>query len=107
MGPALCPWLPGTGALARAAAESGGAVLPAATRGVHSARAKRAFVNRLAERRGVTTVAPLLQVVVPPYRRVTARISFGDTVDVAAIARLADDGAITEALRANALSLLA
>jgi 1-acyl-sn-glycerol-3-phosphate acyltransferase len=104
--PPLSAWLRGTGALARAAASSRGFALPATTRGVHSPRAKRALLNRFAERRGVSTVAPLLQVVLPRYRRVAALVSFGEPIDTAAITNLGDDGAITQALRAGALSLL-
>lgn len=57
----LEPWQPGTSALVRACAEVDGRVLVAGVSGVHSARAKRLALNRWAERRGVTTLSPLLQ----------------------------------------------
>lgn len=59
--PLLAPWTPGTAVLLRAAARVGGAVVVAGVSGVHSPRAKRLILNRWAERRGITTLAPLLQ----------------------------------------------
>jgi len=57
----LKPWQPGVAALVQAAARYDGRVLLAGVRGVHSRRAKQHLLNRWAERRGVTTVCPLLQ----------------------------------------------
>jgi hypothetical protein len=54
-------WQAGVPALVRACARVDGLVLLAGVRGVHSARAKRTLLNRWAERRGVTTLSPLLQ----------------------------------------------
>lgn len=59
----LKPWQPGVAALVQATARYDGRVLLAGVRGVHSRRAKQHPLNRWAERRGVTTVCPLLQMV--------------------------------------------
>ncbi len=59
----LAPWQPGVRALLRAAAKQDASVHVAGVRGVHSPRAKRFVLNRLAERHGVTTLCPLLQLV--------------------------------------------
>jgi hypothetical protein len=48
-------------------------VLVAGVRGVHSPRAKRLLLNRLAEQRGVSTLSLLLQVV-GRLRDVNARV---------------------------------
>lgn len=57
----LQPWQPGVSALVDACARVDGRVLVAGVRGVHSPRAKRWLLNRAAERRGITTLSPLLQ----------------------------------------------
>jgi 1-acyl-sn-glycerol-3-phosphate acyltransferase len=57
----LEPWHPGVSALVEACARVDGQVLVAGVRGVHSPRAKRWLLNRAAERRGITTLSPLLQ----------------------------------------------
>lgn len=57
----LGDWQAGVPALVKACARVDGRVLLAGVRGVHSARAKRMRLNRWAERRGVTTLSPLLQ----------------------------------------------
>lgn len=59
----LKPWQPGVATLVRVCAQSQGRILVAGVRGVHSPRAKRLLLNRLAEQRGITTLAPLLQIV--------------------------------------------
>lgn len=59
----LLDWQPGVGTLVRACLRQHGRVVVAGVRGVHSPRAKRWLVNRLAERRGITTLSPLLQIV--------------------------------------------
>jgi hypothetical protein len=61
--PLLAAWQPGVSALTRALSQVDGQLYLAGVRGVHSPRAKRLLVNRWAEERGVTTLAPLLQMV--------------------------------------------
>jgi len=56
-------WQPGVSALVRACERVAGSVLVAGVRGVHSPRAKRLLLNRLAEKRGITTLSPLVQLV--------------------------------------------
>jgi hypothetical protein len=69
----LKPWQPGVEALVKATLRVGGQVWVTGVRGVHSPRAKRWAINRWAERRGVTTLSPLLQMVVG-LRDVSMRI---------------------------------
>jgi Acyltransferase len=69
----LKPWHPGVSALVAACARVDGRVLVAGVRGVHSPRAKRWLLNRAAERRGITTLSPLLQMV-GKLRDVTTRV---------------------------------
>jgi hypothetical protein len=76
----LLPWHPGAAVLARLALSAGGTVHPALVRGVHSARAKWLPPVRLAERFGVTTLAPLLQVAYRMFRDVAPRVRFGAAV---------------------------
>ncbi len=59
----LKPWRAGVSALVRACARVKGRVVLSGVRGVHSPRAKRWLVNRWAERRGISTLSPLLQIV--------------------------------------------
>jgi 1-acyl-sn-glycerol-3-phosphate acyltransferase len=59
----LKPWQPGVATLLKACAHVDGRAVLAGVRGVHSPRAKRWLLNRLAERRGITTLSPLLQMV--------------------------------------------
>lgn len=61
--PLLLAWQPGVSALVKACERVSGSVLVAGVRGVHSPRAKRLLINRLAEKRGVTTLSPLVQLV--------------------------------------------
>jgi hypothetical protein len=61
--PLLKPWQPGVTTLLKACARVDGRAVLAGVRGVHSPRAKRWLLNRLAERRGITTLSPLLQMV--------------------------------------------
>lgn len=106
-GEELAPWLPGTGALVRATARAGGVVVAALVSGVHSARVKRLLVTRFAERRGVTTLAPLLQIALPVFRDVHVRVRFAEAVDARVLAGDVDDDAtITARARARALALL-
>jgi 1-acyl-sn-glycerol-3-phosphate acyltransferase len=100
-------WQPGTGALVRAAAAAGGRVAVAIVAGVHSARAKRLLVTRLAERRGVTTLAPLIQIALPGFKDVDVRVRVGVANPAADLARgAADDAEITERLRGRAAALV-
>jgi len=69
----LEPWQPGVSTLVEACQRVNGRVLVAGVRGVHSPRAKRWLLNRLAEQRGITTLSPLLQMV-GKLRDVTARV---------------------------------
>jgi len=61
--PLLEPWQPGVSLLVEACQRVAGRVLVAGVRGVHSPRAKRLLLNRLAEKRGITTLSPLVQLV--------------------------------------------
>ena len=101
----LAPWQPGTGALVRGAARAGGVVVGAVVSGVHSARAKRLLVTRLAERRGLTTLAPLLQVALRRCRDVEAVVRFADAVDAHALAEDGEDALAAARVREVALSL--
>lgn len=62
--PLLEPWQAGVSVLVEVCERVGGSVFVAGVRGVHSPRAKRSWLNRLAEERGITTLSPLLQLVV-------------------------------------------
>jgi hypothetical protein len=99
-------WAAGTGALTRGAAGARGMVVAAIVQGVHSTRAKRLVWTRLAERHGVTTLAPLLQVALPAYREVRARVRFSAAAGARALAGGLDDAAITARVRSMALELL-
>ena len=71
--PLLEGWQPGVSALVKACERVAGRVFVAGVRGVHSPRAKRLGLVRLAEKRGITTLSPLVQLVVR-LRDVTARV---------------------------------
>ena len=73
----LGPWPPGTGVLAARASALGVAVVPAFVSGVHSRRAMRLPLVRFAERRGITTIAPLIQATMPGFRDVVVSVRFG------------------------------
>jgi len=75
--PLLGTWSEGTGVLASRAAALGAAVVPVFVYGVHSPRAKRLALVRWAERRGITTIAPLIQATVPGFRDVTVTARIG------------------------------
>jgi hypothetical protein len=100
------PWPRGTGALVRGAARAGGVLAAGVVDGVHSARAKRLLVTRIAERYGLTTLAPLLQVAVPAYRDVRARVRFSDAIDASGLAASGNDAQITERVRSMTRRLL-
>ncbi len=59
----LKPWQPGTAALVAACARVDGRVLVAGVRGCALAARQTLLLNRLAERRGITTLSPLLQMI--------------------------------------------
>ncbi|WP_437765743.1 1-acyl-sn-glycerol-3-phosphate acyltransferase [Sorangium sp. So ce281] len=104
----LAEWQPGAGALLRAAAAAGGRAAVAIVSGVHSPRAKRLAITRWAERRGITTLAPLLQAALPGFDDVEVRVRLGEARDAAEVARGArDDAALTRRLKDEAASLLA
>jgi hypothetical protein len=63
----------------RGALHRSGRVFLALVSGVHSARAKRLLITRMAEQRGVTTFAPLVQVALPGFRDVAVRIAMRES----------------------------
>jgi hypothetical protein len=69
----LGPWQPGVSVLVKACERAAGRVFVAGVRGVHSPRAKRLLINRLAEKRGISTLSPLVQLV-GRLRDVKARV---------------------------------
>jgi hypothetical protein len=99
----LKPWQPGAATLVRACVRSRGRILVAGVRGVHSPRAKRLLLNRLAERRGITTLAVLLQLVLR-LRDVKTHVAFAEVASEA-LARLGCDEQIAR-LRAALLSAI-
>jgi hypothetical protein len=103
--PALAPWRAGTGLFAARASRMGAEVVPAFVRGVHSARAKRLPFVRWAERRGTTTIAPLVQATMPGFDDVAVTIRFGAPIDRGPLSGAADDAARTEIIRAAVLAL--
>ncbi len=102
--PLLGPWQPGVPALVKACARASGRVLLAGVRGVHSPRAKRLLLTRLAERRGVTTLSPLLQLV-RGLRDVTARVGLVEAAPAAELGSLAERE-LVERLRGALLSAI-
>lgn len=102
----LAPWLPGTSALVKATARQGGHVMVSIVAGVHSPRAKRLLVTKLAEQRGITTIAPILQAALPGFRDVLVRVRFSRPLLAEEIAREGGEAAITERLRREARALL-
>jgi hypothetical protein len=95
--PLLGPWSDGTGVLATRAAALGAAVVPVFVSGVHSRRAKRLPVVRWAEKRGITTIAPLIQATLPGFRDVVVSVRIGAP---ATIDRTATHVECTQVLRA-------
>lgn len=91
----LEPWHPGVSALVQACQRADGRVLVAGVRGVHSPRAKRWLLNRAAERRGITTLSPLLQMV-GKLRDVTARVCCLDAGGASALHELDQNEQQTE-----------
>lgn len=76
-GQLLAPWQPGVTTLLRACAKVQARVVVAGVRGVHSPKAKGFLLNRIAEARGITTLAPLLQMV-GKLRDVVTRVHCAD-----------------------------
>jgi hypothetical protein len=91
----LGPWQPGVSALVAACARAQGQVLVAGVRGVHSPRAKRWLLNRVAERRGITTLSPLLQMV-GGLRDVTTRVCCHEVADGLTLTRLSGPEQVAE-----------
>ena len=71
--PLLEEWQPGVSTLVKACERAAGRVFVAGVRGVHSPRAKRLRLVRLAEKRGISTLSPLVQLV-GRLRDVEARV---------------------------------
>jgi hypothetical protein len=95
-------WQLGSGRLAQACAGYGGDVHVAVVSGVHAERLKRSLVIRMAEARGVTTLAGMLQVAMPRLTRVAPEVRFS-----APIKQLGNDVAsATQALEQAARELL-
>jgi 1-acyl-sn-glycerol-3-phosphate acyltransferase len=94
----LEPWRPGVAALLAAAERTSASVLVAGVRGVHSPRAKRFLLNRLAERQGITTLSPLLQIV-GKLRDVVTRVHVGPAGDARLCSKDAEHAALRERLR--------
>ena len=82
-GEPLGAWQGGTGLIAARGLALGAQVIPAFVCGVHSPRAKRLALVRWAERRGTTTIAPLLQATLPGFRDVTVHVRFGPALELA------------------------
>ena len=102
----LAPWPRGTGMLVRGAAKVDGNVAAAVIEGVHSPRAKRLFLTRIAEERGITTLAPLLQLTVPRYRRVEATVRFAPAAQAREFTIGGDDAVITDRVRDRVRALV-
>jgi hypothetical protein len=103
----LGAWSAGTGLLALRAAALGAAVVPALVWGVHSRRAKSLPLMRWAERRGVTTIAPLVQATMPGFRDVSACVRFGTPIAAGELLRAPTHVARTAQLRAAVAALVA
>ena len=102
--PLLSTWQGGTGTLVRATRRASGWVVTALVEGVHSRRAKQLLLNRLAERQGVTTLAPLLQVAFARYRDVAATLRFTDAVRAGDLVTHGDDARIAAVVRERTLA---
>ncbi len=98
--PVLGVWSDGTGLLALHAAKRGATIIPALVSGVHSRRAKALPGVGWAERRGVTTLAPLIQATMPGFRDVRVRVRFGAPFEARALLAAPTRAARTALLRA-------
>ena len=101
----LGSWQAGVPALVKACARVDGRVLLAGVRGVHSPRAKRMLLNRWAERRGVTTLSPLLQLV-RALDDVETRVHLRVAAAACELARLSPEAQVAS-LRAELLNAIA
>lgn len=105
-GEVLGAWHGGTGLLAARASQMGALVVPVFVEGVHSPRAKMLPFVRLAERRGITTIAPLVQATMPGFRDVVVRVRYGAPLAASALASAAGPeertAIVREAVRALA-----
>ena len=104
-GAILGEWWHGTGFLAGRAASLGIPIVPLFVSGVHSVRAKRLLVVRAAERRGVTTIAPLVQATMPGFGDVDVQLRFGLAADAERVLAAKDAAARTEIVREAVLHL--
>jgi len=91
-------WEAGTIGLVRAAARVSGQIIVAGVCGVQSPLAKRLVVTRWAERRGITTLAPLVQIL-GRYTDVNVRVAFGLPKLAVTLAAAPDNAEILEQLR--------
>jgi hypothetical protein len=98
-------WSDGTGVLAQRAALLGATIVPALVSGVHSRRAKRLPIVRWAERRGITTIAPLLQATLPGFGDVAVSVRLGAPRDRDALLAAPSHEARTALLRAAVAAL--
>ncbi|AKU96098.1 Putative hemolysin [Labilithrix luteola] len=101
----LGAWREGTGLFADRASRCGIAVVPAFVSGVHSARAKDLLVVQIAERFGISTVAPLIQATTPGFRDVVISVRFGLPIDRHVLIGARDNGARTGLVRKAVLAL--
>lgn len=104
-GDVLGTWWEGSGALALRAAALSTAIVPAFVSGVHSARAKRLPFVRYAEKRGITTIAPLVQATLPGFRDVAVLVRFGDMIDPSSITDAKTNAERTTVLKAAVAAL--
>lgn len=104
-GEILGTWWQGTGFLAGRAAALGIPIVPLFVSGVHSPRAKRLLVVRAAERRGVTTIAPLVQATMPWFDDVEVGIRFGLPFDAESVIAAKEVSARTALVREGVLRL--
>jgi 1-acyl-sn-glycerol-3-phosphate acyltransferase len=101
----LGAWAEGTSFLAARAARLGAQIVPVFISGVHSARAKRLPFVRWAERRGITTVAPLVQATLPGFRDVVITVRFGAPIAHHALVAAKGHAARTSLVRAAVAAL--
>lgn len=73
-------WQEGTAALVQTAARFDAKLAVAVVSGVHSRRAKNAWIVRKAEERGITTLASLLQVALPGFGHCDLRVRLSPTL---------------------------
>lgn len=106
----LGAWSAGTGVMVERALKLGASIVPALVSGVHSPRAKRLPVVRWAERRGITTIAPLLQATLPGFGDVHVMVRIGAPLagdELAALASETTHAGRTARMRAAVAALAA